>query len=59
MLKQNIMEKKIYSAPQIEQIILDKEISLALESNPPAGPNEGAFLTPDCLKSDPYKDNIS
>jgi len=40
-LKQNIMEtKKKYIAPRIEIIFLDNEISLALESNPPAGPSE-------------------
>ncbi len=34
------MEKKIYTAPYIEIIILDYEISLALESAPPPGPDE-------------------
>jgi len=34
------MEKKKYTAPRIERIPLDNEISLALESNPPAGPSE-------------------
>lgn len=39
------MEKKIYFTPQIELIVLDNEISLALESDPmeldpPFGPNE-------------------
>ena len=38
--KRNIMEKKIYTAPQIEIILLDNEISLALESAPPVGPSE-------------------
>ncbi len=32
--------KKIYLIPEIQIIKLDKEISLALESVPPAGPNE-------------------
>ena len=37
----NIMEnKKSYISPQIELIELDNEISLALESTPPAGPDE-------------------
>ncbi len=36
----SIMEKKTYNAPQIELIILDNEISLALESSPPVGPSE-------------------
>jgi hypothetical protein len=34
------MEKKKYIAPRIEIIFLDNEISLALESTPPAGPSE-------------------
>jgi hypothetical protein len=34
------MEKKKYIKPRIEWIPLDNEISLALESNPPAGPSE-------------------
>lgn len=34
------MEKKIYIAPCIEIVLLDNEISLALESAPPAGPEE-------------------
>ena len=32
--------KKIYISPLIEIIFLDNEISLALESSPPAGPDE-------------------
>ncbi len=34
------MEKKIYCTPCIEIILLDNEISLALESSPPPGPSE-------------------
>jgi hypothetical protein len=34
------MEKKKYIKPSIEIIFLDYEISLALESAPPAGPSE-------------------
>jgi hypothetical protein len=34
--------KKVYTTPEIELVILDNEISLALESvMPPAGPDEG------------------
>lgn len=33
-------EKRMYSYPEISCIKLDSEISLALESNPPFGPNE-------------------
>jgi len=34
------MEKKKYTTPQLQLIELDNEISLALESTPPAGPSE-------------------
>jgi hypothetical protein len=34
------MKKKQYTAPAIEIIELDNEISLALESAPPVGPSE-------------------
>jgi len=34
------MEKKKYNAPQVELILIDHEISLALASSPPAGPGE-------------------
>lgn len=34
------MEKKKYTDPCIEIIFLDNEISLALESEPPFGPDE-------------------
>lgn len=41
MKQSNIMEtKKKYIKPRIEWIPLDSEISLALESAPPAGPSE-------------------
>jgi hypothetical protein len=46
------MEKKQYTIPAIEIIILDNEISLALESSPPAGPSE----TLNSIQS-PFKEN--
>jgi hypothetical protein len=36
----DIMEKKIYTTPKVELILIDHEIALALESAPPAGPSE-------------------
>jgi hypothetical protein len=33
-----------YFAPRIQTIILDNEISLALQSTPPDGPGEEAYL---------------
>jgi len=37
---------KKYISPVIELIVLDNEISLALESAPPLGPGETIQLTP-------------
>ena len=45
--KRNTMEKKKYITPRIEWIPLDSEISLSLESNPPTGPEETFFVSPD------------
>jgi len=50
------MEKRIYSTPQIEQIKLDNEISLALESTPPnTAPGESYLKQPDYFNNDPFK----
>jgi hypothetical protein len=51
-------EKRMYLNPEIELIKLDNEIALALESNPPEGPGEGAFLAPEYMNNDPFKANI-
>ena len=47
--------KKEYAAPKIISIKLDNEISLAMESDAPAGPNEGQNKTPEYFNNDPYK----
>lgn len=49
--------KKKYKTPEIEIIILDNEISLALDSTPPVGPEE-VLLTPEYLHDDPMKTNM-
>jgi hypothetical protein len=53
-------QKRAYIAPQIEQIKLDNEISLALESAPPAGPGEpgGFSKAPEYFNNDPFKNNV-
>lgn len=51
-------KKRIYDTPQIEQIKLDNEISLALESTPPVfelTKNAGA---PEYFNADPFKNNL-
>ena len=50
--------KRIYIVPQIEQIKLDNEISLALASAPPAGPfetNNSGSNAPEYFNNDPFK----
>jgi hypothetical protein len=50
--------KKSYKAPKIEQIKLDNEISLALESAPPTGPGESLGKAPEYFNNDPFKTNL-
>jgi hypothetical protein len=47
-----------YIVPKIEVIQLDNEISLQLESSPPAGPNESASISPEYMKTNPFKTEI-
>jgi len=47
------MEKKKYITPSIEWIPLDNNISLALESSPPVGPDEVKNNF-----SSPFKDSV-
>ncbi len=51
------IEKKMYVVPEIDIVVLDNEISLALES-PPAGPDEGINTTPNYFNNNPYKDSL-
>ena len=53
-----IVMKKIYETPQVELIKLDHEISLSLESVPPVGPGENAYLTPEYFNNEPYQTSI-
>ena len=50
--------KKIYSSPQIEQVKLDSDISLTLDSTPPEGPGEGITKVPEYFNNDPFKPNL-
>ena len=51
-------ENREYKAPRIERIVLDNEISLALESTPPEGPNGTESYAPEYLHNDPFKTNV-
>lgn len=53
------MEIKItYSTPHIERIIIDSDVSLALESSPPLGPDETQLLNnPVNFIQNPFRDD--
>lgn len=51
-------EKRAYSAPQVERIDLDNEISLVLQSDPIEGPGEASLSAPEYFNNDPYKTNL-
>lgn len=55
---QTFNKKQMYKAPKVEKIVLDNEISLALESVPPGGPGEAELKVPDYFKNGPFKNNI-
>jgi hypothetical protein len=50
-------KKRTYKMPNIERIKIDAEISLALESTPPEGPDETS-QAPECFNNDPFKTNL-
>jgi hypothetical protein len=52
-------ENREYTAPMIERVQLDNEISLALESAPPAGPGETMNSMPEYFNNDPFKSNLA
>jgi len=51
--------RRTYIVPIIEQIRLDNEISLALESEPPVYETSNHSNVPEYLNNDPFKNNIS
>ena len=56
-----LISKKIYNEPHIELIMLDNEISLQLDSSPPAGLGEPGYVVKikhDCIANDPFKNNL-
>lgn len=53
--KEKISERRIYYRPEIVCVELDNEISLALESTPPVGPEESYNYSPEYFNIDPLK----
>lgn len=54
MKTQNINKRK-YITPYVERVSLDNDISLALESSPPYGPDEPTTSAPEYFNNDPFK----
>lgn len=52
---QQLQIRRDYSKPEITNIKLDNEISLALESIPPIPGNENISLTTDYFNNNPLK----
>ncbi len=52
------VEKQIYNRPEIICVKLDNEISLALESTPPVGPDEGYSNVSHSFCNDRFKTNL-
>ena len=50
----NITDKKQYTTPTVQCVILDHEISLHLESTPPLGPDESNLKMPENQKNSPF-----
>lgn len=48
------ISKRVYLVPAIENIRLDNEISLVLESTPPAGPDEVMNQIKGSVANDPF-----
>ena len=58
-MKTKDITKKKYTTPRIEQVKLDNEISLILQSAPPKGPFEFVSNSPEYFNNDPFKTNVS
>lgn len=56
---ERMTEKREYCSPVIEQIMLDHEISLTLDSTPPEGPGESLTKAPEYFNNDPFKGSIA
>ncbi len=55
----HLIEIKKYSTPDIVRIKIDQEISLALESTPPTGPNEVYYSKADQIIKNPFNNKMA
>lgn len=51
---QTYTSKREYCAPQLTSVQLDNDIALALQSAPPAGPDEANLLMPNHSAPSPF-----
>jgi hypothetical protein len=54
-MKTQYTGKREYEAPIINQVLLDHEISLALESTPPTYETQNCSNAPDYFNNNPFK----
>jgi hypothetical protein len=54
-MKTQHKENRIYVSPVIERVELDNDISLTLDSTPPAGPGEPTGYAPEYFNQDPFR----
>ncbi len=57
-MKTQNKDYKLYVSPVIERVELDNEISLTLDSAPPAGPGEPTGYFPEYYNQDPLKSTV-
>jgi hypothetical protein len=51
-------KRTFYCSPKIERIMLDNNISLAMESSPPEGPDEVLRMQQEYFNPNSYKTDI-
>lgn len=54
-MESNFLQKKKYLSPDIQCVLLDNSISLALESSPPEGPYEVINQDTKYFNIEPFK----
>lgn len=54
-MRTQIINKRKYITPFVVRVKLDNEITLALASSPPEGPEETTLNAPEYFNNDPFK----
>lgn len=53
------LQKRDYAMPLIDKILLDNEISLEMESDPPIFESRNSSKAPNFYSNDPFKQNTN